>query len=252
MDTEGPGWLLAALVFLAALLYASVGHGGASGYLAAMALVGTPVDVMRPTALVLNILVSFLATVRFVRAGAFSHRLFWPLALAAVPCAFIGGRLDLPSQFYKPLVGAVLVFAAWQSWRTAKAMVAVALRPVSRRLLVPVGAGLGLLAGLTGVGGGIFLSPLLILQRWETARVVSGVAAAFILVNSSAGLLGLLSKPAAVALPSGLVWWAAAALVGGAIGAELGSRRLANPAIQRVLALVLLVAGVKMVITALQ
>jgi uncharacterized protein len=249
MDSDGPGWLLTALIFAAALLYASVGHGGASGYLAAMALVGVGVDVMRPTALVLNIVVSLVATVRFVRAGAFSQRLFWPLVLAAVPCAYVGGRLDLPSPFYKPLVGAVLVFAAWQSWRTARAATAVVLRPVQPQLLVPVGAALGLLSGLTGVGGGIFLSPLLILQRWESTRVVSGVAAAFILANSSAGLLGLLSKPAAVVLPSGLLFWAGAALVGGALGAELGSRRLANPAIQRLLALVLLVAGVKMVLT---
>jgi uncharacterized protein len=146
-------------------------------------------------------------------------------------------------------VGAVLVFAAWQSWRTAKASVDVVLRPVSRRLLVPVGAGLGLLSGLTGVGGGIFLSPLLILQRWQSTRVVSGIAAAFILVNSSAGLLGLLSKPAPVALPSGLLFWAGAALVGGAVGAELGSRRFGNPVIQRLLALVLLVAGIKMMLT---
>ncbi len=249
MGSDSNDWLLAALIFLAALLYASVGHGGASGYLAAMALVDTPVGVMRPTALMLNILVSLIATVRFAKAGAFSGHIFWPLALASIPCAYIGGRLDLPSHLYKPLVGAVLVFAAWQSWRTAKASVDVVLRPVSRRVLVPVGAGLGLLSGLTGVGGGIFLSPLLILQRWQSTRVVSGIAAAFILVNSSAGLLGLLSKPAPVALPSGLIFWAGAALVGGAIGAELGSRRFGNPVIQRLLALVLLVAGVKMMLT---
>lgn len=239
---------LTALIFLAALLYASVGHGGASGYLAAMALVGIPAAVMRPTALVLNILVALIATHRFGKVGAFSHRLFWPLALASVPFAYLGGVVDLPTHIYKPLVGVVLIYAAWQSYRSAPHSVNVSIRPVSTWALVLVGALLGGLSGLTGVGGGIFLSPLLILCRWASTKVVSGISAAFILVNSTAGLLGVASRTMPVS--GALAYWAVAALVGGYLGAEFGSRRLGNPVIQRLLSLVLVVAGIKMIATA--
>lgn len=248
MSDETREVVLTALIFCAAWLYASVGHGGASAYLASMALVGTPVGVMRSSALALNVLVALVATYKFARAGAFSHRLFWPLVVTSMPCAYLGGTLDLPSQYYKPLVGVVLVYAAWQSYRTAPASVNVELRTPRPALLVVIGAGLGLLSGLTGVGGGIFLSPLLIMQRWAATKVVSGTAAAFILVNSAAGLAGMAQK--SLVLPGGLAWWAGAALAGGYIGAALGSRRLSNPVIQRLLAVVLLVAGLKMITTA--
>ena len=240
--------VLTALIFVAALLYASVGHGGASGYLAAMALVSVPVALMRPSALVLNILVSFVATYKFARVGAFSHRLFWPLALASIPFAYLGGTLELTSHLYKPLVGVVLIYAAWQSFHTAQGSSNVELHPVKIWLLLVTGAALGLLSGLTGVGGGIFLSPILILGRWASTKVVSGIAAAFILVNSLAGFGGIASK--AVPVSFGLTYWAAAALLGGYLGAEYGSRRLGNPMIQRLLSLVLLIAGIKMMATA--
>jgi uncharacterized protein len=248
MDLDAQAALLTGLIFVAALLYASVGHGGASGYLAAMALVGVSATVMRPSALALNVLVSAVAVVRFYKVGAFSHRLFWPLAVASVPCAFVAGSLTLPSHFYKPLIGAVLIYAAAQSLRTAKASVSVQLEPVRMWLLVVIGVCLGGLSGLTGVGGGIFLSPILILRRWAQTKVVSGVAAAFILVNSLAGLAGLATK--GLTLPPAFVFWAAAALVGGYLGAEMGSKRLGNPNIQRLLALVLIVGGVKMITSA--
>jgi uncharacterized membrane protein YfcA len=239
--------LVAGLIFAAALLYSAVGHGGASGYLAAMALAGVSPSVMRPTALMLNILVSALATYRFLKVGAFSHRLFWPLAAASVPCAFLGGTLELPAHFYRPVVGLVLIYAAVQSYRRAQASVHVEIRPVATWLLIVVGALLGILSGLTGVGGGIFLSPLLILRRWAATKVVSGIAAAFILVNSIAGFAGLAVRE----VPAGttLALWGTAAVVGGLLGSEFGSKRLGNPIIQRLLALVLLVAGSKMLAT---
>lgn len=239
---------LTALIFLAALLYASVGHGGASGYLAAMALMGIPAAVMRPTALALNILVALVATHRFSKVGAFSHRLFWPLSLASVPFAYLGGAVELPTHIYKPLVGVVLIYAAWHSYRSAPGSANAEIRPVSTWVLVLVGALLGGLSGLTGVGGGIFLSPLLILRRWASTKVVSGIAAAFILVNSISGLLGVASKTMPVG--GALACWAVAALVGGYLGAEFGSRRIGNPVIQRLLSLVLVVAGIKMIATA--
>lgn len=242
--------ILTALILFAALLYSSVGHGGASGYLAAMALVGVSAAVMKPTALTLNILVAVIATAKYYRVGAFSWHLFWPFALASTPFAYLGGTLTLPGHIYKPLVGAVLIYAAWRSFRTAHqpAQAATARPPMSMLLLA--GAAMGFLSGLTGVGGGIFLSPLLLFFRWAEVKVISGIAAAFILVNSVAGLLGVIASASAPALPSALPYWAVAAVVGGFIGAEYGSKRLGNPTIQKLLAAVLVVAGAKMIATA--
>lgn len=242
--------ILTALILFAALLYSSVGHAGASGYLAAMALVGVSAAVMKPTALTLNILVAVIATAKYYRVGAFSWHLFWPFALASTPFAYLGGTLTLPGHIYKPLVGTVLIYAAWRSFRTAHqpAQAAAARPPMSMLLLA--GAAMGFLSGLTGVGGGIFLSPLLLFFRWAEVKVISGIAAAFILVNSVAGLLGVIASASAPALPSALPYWAVAAVVGGFIGAEYGSKRLGNPTIQKLLAAVLVVAGAKMIATA--
>lgn len=239
--------LVTALVFIAALLYSSVGHAGASGYLAAMALASLPHSEMRPTALALNVLVACIATYRYCSVGAFSHRLFWPLCVSSIPLAYLGGTITLPGYLYKPLIGTVLLYAAWKSFRTAASAGFVEIRPVSTRLLVVVGAMLGFLSGVSGVGGGIFLSPIVILFRWGGTKEASGVAAAFILVNSIAGLLGVFST--SQTLPTVFPIWAIAAMVGGFIGAEYGSRRLGNPSIQRLLSLVLLVAGLKMLAT---
>lgn len=240
--------LLTLLILAAALLYSSVGHGGASGYLAAMALFGTAPEVMRPTALTLNILVASIGTIRYVRVGAMSWALFWPLAITSIPFAYVGGSVQLASGLYRPLVGAVLVYAAWRSFRTAYNRSVGVSPPPPKSLLLGLGAGIGFLSGLTGVGGGIFLSPLLLFFRWAEMRMIAGISAAFILANSIAGLLGLISY--SPALPAALPFWAAAALVGALVGSELGSRRLGNPAIQRLLALVLLIAGLKMLVFA--
>jgi uncharacterized membrane protein YfcA len=245
MDIDFDGYLLAALILLAALLYSSVGHAGASGYLAVMALFGVSPATMKPTALTLNILVAIIATIKFYRAGAFSWPIFWPLAIMSIPCAFIGGLITLPAALYKPLVGIVLVYAAWRAYYIAAEKTPAPCTPPSRPVLVGVGAGLGFLSGLTGVGGGIFLSPILLLCRWAETKTVSGTSAAFILVNSIAGFAGIVATSAT--LPTPIPLWALAAVVGGFIGAELGSRRLANPTIRRLLALVLLIAGVKMI-----
>lgn len=222
--------VLAVLILVAALLYSSVGHAGASGYLAAMALIGVSPGVMKPTALTLNILVAIIATAKYYRVRAFSWHLFWPFALASIPFAYLGGTLTLPGHIYKPLMGAVLIYAAWRSFRTAHHPAqAAGVRP-HLVLLLLVGAALGFLSGLTGVGGGIFLSPLLLFFRLAEVKVISGIAAAFILVNSVAGLLGVITS--APSLPSALPYWAVAAVVGGYVGAEYGSKRLGNPAIQ--------------------
>ena len=246
IDTESI--ILAILMFIAALLYSSVGHAGASGYLAAMALVGISPATMKPTALALNILVAVIATLKFYRVGAFSWRLFWPMALMSIPCAYMGGLLILPSTIYKPVIGVVLLYAAWFSFRTAVKPSSYAIHPVSYPPLCFTGATLGFLSGLTGVGGGIFLSPLMLFFRWAEIKTISGIAAAFILVNSIAGLLGVMTK--APALPSALPLWALSVVVGGYIGAEYGSKRFRNPTLLKLLALVVGVAGVKMIATA--
>jgi len=241
-------YILAGLIFAAALLYSSVGHGGASGYLAAMALFGLAPMEMKPAALSLNILVASIALVKNAQAGRFSWPLFWPFALASVPFAYLGGLVVLLPVFYKPIVGLVLIYAAIRFMREADRPDYQIKAPVMPIVFVS-GAGLGFLSGLVGVGGGIFLSPMLIMLKWEEAKKVSGIAAAFILVNSIAGLLGFVSAKAPQ-LPEGLAIWAIAAVVGGYIGAEFGSKRFGNPAIKHVLSIVLLVAGIKMIFTA--
>jgi uncharacterized membrane protein YfcA len=239
--------LLAAGMLVAAFAYASVGHGGASAYIAALALAGAAPAQMRPIALLLNILVSAIATWKFQRAGYFRWRLFWPFAVVSIPLAFVGGAIALPGHAYKVLVGVVLVYAAWQLWRSARAgeeMREVREPPIARAMAI--GASLGLLSGLTGVGGGIFLSPVLLMLGWAGTKQTSAVAAPFILVNSVAGLAGGFAMRAA-SVPTYIALLAAAVLAGGWFGAEYGSRRFANPLVRRILAVVLAAAGAKMI-----
>jgi len=240
--------LLAAGMLVAAFLYASVGHGGASAYIAAMAIAGIAPTEMRPIALVLNVVVSLLATWKFWRAGHFRWNLFWPFAAVSIPAAYLGGAIALPGTAYKVLVGLVLLYAGWQLWWSARA--GEELRPARRlpvALAMVIGAVLGILSGLTGVGGGIFLSPLLLLFGWAGTKQTSAVAAPFILVNSLAALTaGFVRNP--VFPPDYAGWLMAAVLIGGWLGAEYGSRRFANPLIRQVLAVVLAIAGGKMVL----
>jgi len=237
--------IIAILFFVGAALYASVGHGGASSYLAIMGLFSLAPDVMKPTALALNILVASVATFKFYRAGLFSWRLFWPFAVASIPAAFVGGAVILPARWYKIVVGVVLLYDAVWMFRSA-------MRPISKETHPPplwaallAGLAIGFLSGLTGVGGGIFLSPLLLRMGWAETRATSGVAAPFILVNSIAGLLGHIASVSQ--LPPSVPVWGAAALIGGWIGASYGSKRAPVPVLRQLLSLVLVVAGVKLI-----
>jgi uncharacterized protein len=236
--------LIAGLIFVVALLYSTVGHAGASGYLAAMALFGMAPVVMKPTALTLNILVALIGTVRFYRAGFFAWRTFWPFVVTSIPASFVGGSLMLPDSIYKSIVGLVLLYSAVRLFFSAGGSVDEEIKVVPIWVALVIGAVIGLLSGLTGVGGGIFLSPVLLLMHWSTTKETSGVSAAFILVNSVAGLLGHISAVSFIA--DGITYWAPAALIGGWIGTELGTRWLPIAEIRRWLSVVLLLAGVKL------
>ena len=229
---------------LLAVLYSSVGHGGSSAYIALMALYGVPSASMKPTALVLNIVVASLGSIRYLRAGLFRWRVLWPFLLGALPLAFLGGAIVLPGHWYRPLVGVILWFSAvrmlWPKQLTAESETSDP--PIVPAILA--GVVIGFLSGLTGTGGGIFLSPLLLFMAWCAPKQASGVAAVFIVANSTSGLLGNLSS--LQALPASLSLYAGAALAGGLIGTTVGIR-FETVMVVRALGVVLLIAGAKLI-----
>ena len=237
--------LLSVAIAIIACLYSSVGHAGASGYIAVMSLFGMTPPVIKPAALVLNILVACLATWQFWKAGHFSWKTFWPFAVTSVPMAFIGGYVTLPSMAFKFIVGVVLLYSAFR----------FLLRPgpddearlPAKAVALSVGGALGLLSGLTGVGGGIFLTPLMIFMRWARTKTASAVSALFILVNSIAGLTGNLASTKQ--LPLFAIPLVVSAFVGGSVGSYFGSRRFEPVVIKRLLGVVLFIAGVKLILT---
>lgn len=242
--------LLIAAFFLIAVLYSMVGHAGASGYLAVMAIGGLAPAVMKPTALLLNVLVAAIATYQFGRTGCFSWRMFWPFAITSIPLAFLGGALVLPAPLYKQIVGSILLYAAIRLFLRANDQMDDAAEAVPLAPALGIGAVIGFVSGLVGVGGGIFLSPILLFFKWTRPRTASGIAAAFILVNSVAGLLGQFQS--AQTIPMKALEWAVpaaiAAAVGGWIGSGIGSQKLLAPAIRRCLGFVMLIAAAKMFI----
>ena len=232
-------------VLIIAFLYSSVGHAGASGYIAVMTLFSLTPEEIKPTALALNILVASIGSWQFWRAGHFSWKLFWPFALLSFPLAFVGGYLNLPTQVFKIVIGVVLLFSAIRFLmpQIAEEKTTEPSKPVA----ISVGAGLGLLSGLTGTGGGIFLTPLLLLMRWATTKNAAAVSAVFILMNSISGLLGNFS--ATRNIPTFILPLGIAVVIGGALGSYLGSKKLAPLAIKRLLAIVLIIAGFKLILT---
>jgi uncharacterized protein len=244
MFEPGTELLLALCMLIGAALYSSVGHAGASAYLALMALFGVAPGVMRPTALVLNILVASFAALRYLRAGMFRWRTLWPFLIGALPMAFLGGSIVLPGHFYRPLVGVVLWLSALRLLWPKPLRSTEEWRDPPIWLAILTGSGIGLLSGLTGTGGGIFLSPLLLFLAWSAPRPASGVAAVFILANSTAGLLGNFAS--VQQLPPELPLYAGATFIGAAIGTTFGVR-FATPMILRALAVVLIIAGAKLI-----
>jgi len=233
--------------FVVALLYSSVGHAGASGYLAIMAIAGLMPVVMRPTALALNILVSSIVTYRFSKAGLIKWNKLFPLIATSIPFAFLGGTIKLPDEIYKPILGIILILASIRLFLTfQKNKVAVDyLKNISTYVLLIIGAILGLLSGLTGTGGGIFLTPLLLFAGFAGPRTAGGLSSAFIFFNSISGLLGQFSSVRA--LPDNLFLALIVVAVGGFIGSGLGTKKLGNPGLKILLAVVLVIAGVKLI-----
>lgn len=238
--------LLAAMLMGAAMLYTTVGHAGASAYIAAMALMGVAPEVMKPTALTLNILVAAFATLRWTRNGRdLAWKSLLPLVAGSVPAAFVGGAIQLPATQYRLLLGLMLLAAAGKFLFHPNKATTDAAPSVSVPLLGGAATGtlIGLLSGLTGTGGGIFLSPLLLLFGWTGARQASGLVAPFILLNSIAALSGNLV--AVRNLPQELPLFVMAALTGALIGTQVGINWVSNETLQRLIGLVLLIAAGK-------
>lgn len=243
MDTQ---LIIALCLGLGAALYTSVGHGGASAYLAIMGLFGLPVQVMRPTALALNIVATGLTSARYVPAGLFRWRTLWPLLLGAVPLAFLGGAITLPGDIYRPMVGFMLLLSAARLLWPRELKTNIVPRDPHILVGIAVGAALGLLAGLTGTGGGIFLSPLLLFMGWSETRAASGIVSVFILVNSIAGLAGNMASLSV--LPAELPLYAGAVLAGTLVGTTAGIR-VPKDILLKLLGIVLVIAGLKLILT---
>ncbi|MCW5898983.1 MAG: sulfite exporter TauE/SafE family protein [Flavobacteriales bacterium] len=242
-----PAFLALPIFFLIAALYSSVGHAGASGYLAVMALLGFAPETIKPTSLILNVVVAGIASWRYLRAGRFNWKVFWPVTAIALPLAFVGGRLELPVRVFAIVAGVFLLTSALLiAWRALRKPEKGGHRPMPFTASLAVGAPIGFVSGIIGVGGGIFLSPVLIQGRWAALRDVSGISALFILVNSLSGLAGRIST--GLELHPFIPWWLLAVVLGGLLGSWLGVSRLGARAILAALFLVLMTAGVKLLI----
>jgi uncharacterized membrane protein YfcA len=238
---------LSAGLAVVAFLYSVVGHAGASGYIALMTLSGLYPETIKPVVLVLNIVVASIGCWNFLRAGQLPWRIIWPVYLLATPASFLGGYLSLPVIWFQRLIGIVLILSAWRLGAVSNDP--VSLRQPSGSILLISGGILGLLAGLTGTGGGVFLTPLLLLTRWCNTRQAAATSILFILINSVSGLAGLIvAQPMALtaSLNASLLGWIAAVLIGGSLGSRLGSRHWPVAWIRRSLALVLVLAALKL------
>jgi uncharacterized protein len=250
MFAEGGETLWLALIFLGvALVYASVGQAGASGYIAAMGLLGMAPLVMKTTALSLNLMVAGIGTFQFWRLGHLSWRTVYPFAILGFPFSLLGGAIQLPTGIYYPVVGIVLLLSAAQMFRSARRHDASSGHSLVPPPFIPsllAGAVIGFVSGTTGTGGGVFLAPVILAMRWATARQTAATAAVYNLMNSGAALAG--AHAYWDHIPPAIPVWLAAVATGGAAGAFLGGRYLSEVWMRRLLALLLLVSGLKLVI----
>ncbi|MHA8057692.1 sulfite exporter TauE/SafE family protein [Aquirufa nivalisilvae] len=241
--------LVVLLLFLAiiAFLYSSVGHGGASGYLAVMAMMGVAPAIMKPSALVMNLAVSLFSFIGFYRAGHFKFKLFWPFAIASVPLAYLGGTMTLSDSIYKKILAICilisifrLIFQIRQEQEETK--------PISTLAGLASGGAIGLISGMIGIGGGIVLTPLMLLMRWATLKQTAAVSALFIFVNSLSGLYGQLQK-GGIQVTDNFQWSVAATIIGGLLGSYYGSQKFNVPTLRYLLAIGLVIASAKLIFT---
>ena len=234
------------LLFFVAFLYASVGHGGASGYLALMALYGIAPQEMKPTALALNLFVSMTSFIQYYRGHFFKKKLFITVALASIPLAFLGGTISLDAHLYKRVLGALLIFPILRFF-FFRSPDDSELKPFHTIGASAIGGVVGLLSGMIGIGGGIILSPILILLKWTNQKQTAAISAAFIFVNSVSGLGGMLTQ--GISFTSNMWLYVAVAFTGGLAGSYLGSKKLNQEALKYVLVTVLVMAAYKLLFT---
>ena len=241
-------YITSIFIFFGAVLYSSVGHGGASSYIAIMSLMGSPVSEIKPIGLVLNIIVSSVGSYRFIKNKLFSLKVFLPLVIGSVPAAFLGGYIELSSEVYRPLVGVVLLFAGFQFlFNIFDNLKIKSIKKCNSYVAILVGITIGLLSGLTGTGGGIFLSPIIVFLGWTTVKSASGTAAAFILFNSISGLLGNFVSVSLI--PNTIFLYSIAVFLGVLLGTTLGIKVLSEHSVKRTLGLVIILAGFKFLLT---
>ncbi len=242
--------LFGILLFTAAFLYSSVGHGGASGYLAIMALYNFAPDQMKPIALCMNLFVSLIAFIQFYRAGYFVWKLFWPLAIISIPMAFIGGSIHIQEHVYKTILGAVLLLIVIRFIFLKPPPASTDIKQISQPLLILLGGTIGFLSGMLGIGGGVLLSPVIIMLHWAGQKQAAAVSALFIFVNSFAGLSGQLVKQHGnFAFGTNMYWYILIGIVGSVTGSYLGAKKLNITALKYLLSAVLLIAAVKLIQT---
>lgn len=234
------------LLFIVAFLYSSVGHGGASGYLALMAIFAISPLVMKPTALLLNLFVSSVSFIQFYRGGHFKWKIFWPFALASIPLSFVGGMMAIDSVIYKKILGILLLFPVIRFF-FFKNTDPKDFKQANFGLSLLIGGIIGLLSGMIGIGGGIILSPILLLLKWTDQKQTAAISAAFIFVNSVAGLGGQLVK--GIAFNNDMIAYVAVAFVGGLCGAYFGALKFPQAILKNVLACVLALAAYKLLFT---
>jgi uncharacterized protein len=230
-------------LLLVSFLFSSVGHGGASGYLAVLSLSSIPVIIIKPTALVLNIFVSLISFLLYYKQGYFKWKLFYPFIILSIPTAFIGGQIKLELPIYKTVLGVVLLFAVAKIFMNKKADYQT--KEISIPLALLFGAIIGLLSGVLGIGGGILLSPVLLLFRWTTIKEAAPISALFIFLNSISGLLGFYADHSS--LPKETLTFVPVALIGGTIGSYYGSKKYSNAVLQKILVVVLCIAIAKLI-----
>lgn len=243
MNSHNIGWLFLSMLFIISFLYASVGHGGASGYLALMALFGLSPLLMKSSALLLNIFVSFASFYQYYKGGYFKWKLFFPFAITSIPASFIGALITVDAHIYKNILGILLILPILRLFGLI-GKDSLKEKDVNAGVALLIGAIIGLLSGMIGIGGGIILSPIILLFHWGNMKQTAGVSALFIFVNSISGLIGVISKGQNI---DPMVYiWVLIALTGGLLGAYYGRKKFSNTILKRLLAVTLVIASIKL------